>query len=117
MAVVALSGEPGRGAEFTGAGGREVIEFGGTLACAEGRDQAGFAAKLTIIDWGAAGAGTLSAVTGTLADSGTSSQPASMSSTTPPASCATWREPAFALEAIGWYPRLDAYVRLRPHVL
>ena len=76
----------GLGSTLADAGGRVVVDavgFGSTLADVGGRVVVGFGSRPTMLDFSAvvAGAGVLTtAVAGTLADSGMSSQPASTSS-------------------------------------
>ena len=83
--------------------GNTLAGFGSTLAGAGGRDVVGLGARPTMLDFGTvlagAGVGT-AAVTGTLADSGMSSQPASMSSAELAAFLVPCREPPSATEAI-----------------
>jgi hypothetical protein len=101
-----LAGAGGRDVGFGGGlrrEGRDVVGFGAMLAGAGGRDVVGLGARTTMLDFGAALAGTgvgTAAVTGTLADSGMSSQPASMSSAELAAFSSPCREPASTPKAI-----------------
>jgi hypothetical protein len=87
----------GGGLKREGREERAIVGFGRTLAGAGGHEIVGFGIRLAVLDFETVltGAGVLSAVfTGTLADSGMSSQPASMSSAGLAAFCVSCREPS-----------------------
>ena len=94
----------GFGGALADNGGRDSVGFGATLADNGGRDGVGFARlSLSAVDFRKAlsGAGVLvAAITGTLADSGMSSQPASMSSSGGLAASSVPCDPPRAPEAI-----------------